>query len=105
MMSNVGNAQVYESNEQRTGKYDTQEHPAPYEAGQPNAHDQLDSRDNRSLHQTAAQAEKQLARDQSNPDSAIRPAEMHGNKPSRGAQVDKEIMEDEQEELRQKGRA
>jgi hypothetical protein len=84
MMSNVGNSQIYESNEQRTGhsSFD-KEHPAPFEAGQQNAHDHLDSRDNRQLYQTAAQAEKvdadrerdekQLAREQANPDSAIRP--------------------------------
>jgi hypothetical protein len=30
---------------------------------------------------------------------------MHGNKPSRGAEIDAEIQAEEEEELRRKGRA
>ena len=32
-------------------------------------------------------------------------AKMHGNKPSRGAEIDAEIQAEEEEELRRKGRA
>jgi len=33
------------------------------------------------------------------------PARMHGNKPSRGAKIDAQIMQEEQEELERKGKA
>ena len=33
------------------------------------------------------------------------PAKMHGNKPSRGAEIDAEIQAEEEEELKRKGRA
>jgi hypothetical protein len=33
------------------------------------------------------------------------PAKMHGNEPSRGAKIDAELQDEEEEELRRKGKA
>ncbi|KAF7977017.1 hypothetical protein HWV62_4962 [Athelia sp. TMB] len=126
MQSNVGNAQVYEANEQRTSKQDNQGAPS-YEAGQPNSHLDLDSkcvrrlkrancqanhagmliRDERSIGNRLAAAEKH-ERDAKREENAktiedpLAPARAHGNEPSRGAKIDAELKAEEEEELKRK---
>lgn len=58
----------------------------------------------------AAQADEE-ARDKDTPEVAAlkedptAPARMHGNEPSRGAKIDAQIQQEEQEELERKGKA
>ncbi|TFK56444.1 hypothetical protein OE88DRAFT_19561 [Heliocybe sulcata] len=106
MMSNVGNSQVYEAGDQRTSKGST-DAPAAFEAGQRNAHDQLDSKDERTLGNKLAQAEKvgqdekQRAKTTVDPTG---PAKAHGNEPSRGAQIDAELQAEDEQTFKQKGK-
>ncbi|KZT27522.1 hypothetical protein NEOLEDRAFT_92496 [Neolentinus lepideus HHB14362 ss-1] len=106
MMSNVGNPQIYEDGDQRTSK-GTTDAPASFEAGQRNAHDQLDSKDERTLGNKLAQAEKvahdekQRAKTKPDPTGAAR---SHGNEPSRGAQIDAELQAEDEATFKQKGK-
>jgi len=101
-MSNVND------NEQRTSKSGANE-PERFERGD-NAHHLLDGSDNMSLGNKLDKAElkerveEERAQEASTADP-VKPAQDHGNKPSRGAEIDKEIMEEEQEYLEQKGKA
>ncbi|THH05528.1 hypothetical protein EW145_g4729 [Phellinidium pouzarii] len=109
MMSNVGNPQVYNDDDQRTYKRgEDPSIPPRYEAGQENSHDLLDSKDQRSLSNrldAAVKAEndegERVQHARSTDPRA--PAEWHGNEPSRGAQIDAELKEDDEETLRRKG--
>lgn len=102
--------------------------PARYEAGQTNAHDIHDSkyvlycimitcivsdercRDSRGLFDRAEAEKKQEAQEEererelSNRDPTA-PAKAHGNRPSRGAEIDKELQEDDKLRLKEKGLA
>ncbi|KAI4194308.1 MAG: hypothetical protein LQ350_007843 [Teloschistes chrysophthalmus] len=81
-----------------------------YKEGQPNSHLANDSKDERSIANKLAREEKrqnepdqisQEARDsQSDP---TLPAKKHGNEPSKGAKIDAEIQQEEEEMLRKKG--
>ena len=81
----------------------------PFEIAPQDAHKRLDRKDERTHANALADAEKTAAVEraveekkkelQENPTLA---AEMHGNKPSRGAVKDKEIIEDEKELLEKK---
>lgn len=66
-------------------------------------------RDGRSHGVTAAVAaklEKEADKAEQERDrNPLHPAEKHGNEPSKGAKIDAEIMQDEDEELRRKGKA
>jgi len=83
-----------------------------YHEGKENSHDPLDSKDQRSIANKLAAAEH----DDEKPDAksketkltqkdATLPAKAHGNEPSRGAQIDQELREEEEEELKRKGKA
>jgi len=105
MMSNVGNPQVYEANEQRPNPGDNA--PGRFEGGQPNSHGLYDSKDERTNPNKIAQAEKAATEEDENSKTVtdpLAPARAHGNEPSHGAKVDAEIMKDEEEELRRKGK-
>lgn len=66
-------------------------------------------RDSRSLGNRAQQAEKH-EREQDEHDASktitdpLAPARAHGNEPSRGAKIDAQLQEEEEEELRRKGK-
>ncbi|GAM90150.1 hypothetical protein ANO11243_081900 [Dothideomycetidae sp. 11243] len=103
--SNVGNAGVYEANEQKA----VEEQPERFEEGKENAHQANDSKDERSI---ANKLERETKKDESNEESLetqqlkkdpTLPARAHGNEPSRGAKIDKEIMDEEAEILKKKG--
>ncbi|KAF9492192.1 hypothetical protein BDN71DRAFT_1451861 [Pleurotus eryngii] len=101
MLSKVGNPQVYNDGDQRTRKR--------CEAGKPNAHNDLDSKDNRTLSNRQASAEKIAQVEEANPnpreiDDPLKPARSHGNEPSRGAKIDAQIQQEEEEELSRKGK-
>ncbi|KZP29349.1 hypothetical protein FIBSPDRAFT_727689 [Athelia psychrophila] len=107
MQSNVGNRQIYEANEQRTSKQDNQAARA-YEAGKDNSHKDLDSKDERSIGNRLAAAEKHGRDEDENTKTItdpLAPARAHGNEPSRGAKIDAELQAGEEEELKRKGRA
>ncbi|KAG8919305.1 hypothetical protein FRC02_001755 [Tulasnella sp. 418] len=80
-----------------------------YAEGKPNAHSDTDSKDQRTLSNRLAAAQKAEAEEEESNDAEFKPptqvARDHGNKPSRGAVVDEEIMNDEAEYLKNKGKA
>ncbi|QDS73200.1 hypothetical protein FKW77_002922 [Venturia effusa] len=104
--SNVGSAQIYEGNEQKA----VDEQPERFHEGKPNAHNHLDSKDERSIANKLAREEQ---RDQEGSEEDIEtqrlkkdatlPAKAHGNKPSRGAEIDQELKEEEEAILKKKG--
>jgi len=103
MQSNVGNPQVYETR----GEKGADTNPARLEAGQANAHNQLDSKDERSLANRVAQAKKGDAEEKLHSKTVtdpLAPAQKHGNEPSRGAQVDAELQAEEEEQLKRTGK-
>ncbi|KAH7920947.1 hypothetical protein BV22DRAFT_1073139 [Leucogyrophana mollusca] len=110
MQSSVGNPQIYEDGDQRTSKQ-TDSNPRRYDEGQHHAHVDLDSKDERSLANRLAAASKHSRMNEStNPASdpeqdPLGPARAHGNEPSRGAQIDAELKREEEELLRNKGKA
>ncbi|KJA28388.1 hypothetical protein HYPSUDRAFT_129497, partial [Hypholoma sublateritium FD-334 SS-4] len=76
-----------------------------YEAGPAKAHIDTDSKDERSLANRLAAAQKHDANEGDNPNAVtdpLEPARSHGNKPSRGAEIDAEIQRDEEELLKKK---
>ncbi|KAI0714746.1 hypothetical protein C8Q76DRAFT_692771 [Earliella scabrosa] len=112
MMSNVGNAQVYENGDQRMSAADqraeVQRQKAELAEGQKNAHDIHDPKDSRSLENRARQ-EAVRERQQDREDRAktvtdpLEPAQRNGNEPSRGAQIDAELQREDEEMLAKKG--
>ncbi|KAI0080263.1 hypothetical protein K474DRAFT_1657971 [Panus rudis PR-1116 ss-1] len=109
MNSNTGTAQTYEAGDQRTWKdregsgLDN----ARYNEGQPNAHSDIDSKDQRSLSNRAASSVKG-EREEESKDVGLKdplaPARAHGNEPSRGAKIDAELQRADEEYLKQKGK-
>ena len=83
-----------------------------YAVAPDDAHKRLDRKDERShanaLADAAATEQKEKEADQQRQELAHDPtviAKSHGNEPSQGAKKDKEIFEDEEEELRKKEEA
>ncbi|KAF2672509.1 hypothetical protein BT63DRAFT_477271 [Microthyrium microscopicum] len=81
-----------------------------FHEGTSNSHQANDSKDSRSIANKLAAAEHEEAKD--DPKSrekklldqdATLPAKAHGNKPSRGAEIDQEIREEEEAILQKKG--
>ncbi|GAA5991123.1 hypothetical protein JCM10908_006547 [Rhodotorula pacifica] len=75
-----------------------------YEEGKENSHKALDSTDERSIANRLAAAEKaeKESSDEGNAYAGVGAAEAHGNKPSRGAQIDAELQKEEEELLAKK---
>ncbi|WVO17094.1 hypothetical protein L204_104781 [Cryptococcus depauperatus] len=76
------------------------------------AHSRLDSKDERSLDNVAADAERVLGlekRAQEQHEEALKHptaiAQAHGNEPSKGAKTDEELVNDDEEELEKKKQA
>ncbi|KAL7931022.1 hypothetical protein V8C35DRAFT_311042 [Trichoderma chlorosporum] len=108
--SNVGTSGVYEAGDQRNVKRSEMPHAERYNEGQQGSHVGLDSKDQRSIANRLAAAERRtepeddLETSLSKKDPTL-PAKMHGNEPSKGAKIDAELAADEEEYLRQKGKA
>ncbi|KAL2255286.1 hypothetical protein VTK26DRAFT_3684 [Humicola hyalothermophila] len=106
--SNVGNRQLYEAGDQRNPKATEAGSGTRYHEGTAHSHRNNDPKDQRSLADRAA-AEKQASSPQESRETTLQkkdptlPAKMHGNKPSKGAQVDAEIQAEEEEILKKKG--
>ncbi|KAG8847691.1 hypothetical protein FRB96_001423 [Tulasnella sp. 330] len=80
-----------------------------YNHGKENAHAPFDIKDSRSLADRAAasvkrEAEEDAATAEANSKPPTAAALDHGNKPSRGAEIDEEIQNAEEEELKDKGK-
>ncbi|KAJ4301716.1 hypothetical protein N0V90_003809 [Kalmusia sp. IMI 367209] len=112
--SNVGTSGVYEAGDQRNYK-DSEIQAAKAEnrfhEGKENSHLANDSKDERSI---ANKLEREAKRE-NEPEpmdeqsrlsqiDATLPAREHGNEPSKGAKIDQQIREEEEEELRRKGK-
>ncbi|KAM0797103.1 hypothetical protein BDR22DRAFT_864855 [Usnea florida] len=107
--SSVGGRGVYEAGDQRTSK-DSDNVADRYHEGQPNSHKANDSKDERSIANKLAREEKresepekiskEAAESQKDP---TLPAKNHGNEPSKGAKIDAEIQQEEEEMLKKKG--
>ncbi|EHA53368.1 hypothetical protein MCOR27_000824 [Pyricularia oryzae] len=82
-------------------------HPEPLQAGEQTSHNVHDPKDQYSLADRAnkEKLEEKEAKRQEEKEKDIRPtdiAESHGNKPSRGAQVDEMLEKEDEERLKQK---
>ncbi|TFB00726.1 hypothetical protein CCMA1212_007178 [Trichoderma ghanense] len=108
--SNVGARNIYESDDQRTVPQSELEKAQRYDEGQRNAHKSNDSKDQRSIANRLA-AEERRVEPEDDLDTArlhkdpTLPAKMHGNEPSKGAQIDAELMADDEERIKQKNKA
>ncbi|KAH8102502.1 hypothetical protein BXZ70DRAFT_786307 [Cristinia sonorae] len=103
MNSNTGTAQTYEAGDQRTSTHNAER----FDEGQVNSHSDIDSKDQRSLANrlaSASKADKEEEQKTSAPADPLAPARSHGNEPSRGAKIDAQIQEEEEEFLRRKGK-
>lgn len=109
MMSKVGNPQIYVDHEQRTSK--KTDHNLPKKNVPDQWHIDIEEKDERGIGETIAEAHKLSHREGSEGPGAdpkvnpLGPATFHGNEPSRGAKIDAEIMAEERDELRRKGKA
>ncbi|CAG9988240.1 unnamed protein product [Clonostachys byssicola] len=108
--SSVGQASVYEAGDQRNYKKSEINKSDPYNEGKENSHNILDSKDERSIANKLAAAERQgepeedLETKLGKKDPTL-PAKIHGNEPSKGAKIDAELQAEEQELLKNKGKA
>jgi hypothetical protein len=85
-----------------------------YEQGEKGSHKNIDSKDQRSIaNRLAAQSKEPDSSHHHNRDiqpeaelskqDPLKPAKLHGNEPSKGAKIDKELQEDDEQRLREKG--
>ncbi|EMR65417.1 hypothetical protein MGN70_013099 [Eutypa lata] len=110
--SNVGDRKVYEAGDQRNYKDSEIPGRPDYEQGKENSHLPNDSKDERSIANRLANEERKLNREEPQTEEAkaskqdpTLPAKLHGNAPSKGAQLDAEIRADEEATLKAKGKA
>jgi len=110
-MSSVGSAGVYEAGDQRNPPDSEKNQQQAYDAGMPHSHMPNDSKDERSIANRLANEERKGKDDEGTTstkkekteeqklgeDDATAPARMHGNEPSKGAKVDKELQDEEAE--------
>ncbi|KAJ6019287.1 hypothetical protein N7499_009549 [Penicillium canescens] len=112
--SSVGNRTVYEAGDQRNEPVSELQERARYAEGQTHSHQNLDSKDGRSIaNKLASQEHKKDPshhhNDVQNQEAELskqdptKPAKVHGNAPSKGAQVDAELQADDEQRLREKG--
>ncbi|KAK0749301.1 hypothetical protein B0T18DRAFT_445185 [Schizothecium vesticola] len=78
------------------------------EEGKPNSHIVTDSKDQRTIANRLAAAEsatepRQDKETEMGKKDPTAPAKMHGNEPSRGAEIDAEIQAEEEQILKKKG--
>ncbi|CAG1975961.1 unnamed protein product [Fusarium graminearum] len=110
--SNVGNRGVYEAGDQRNVSEAERkaEESDPYNEGKENSHNNLDSKDERSIANRLAAEEKKSESGDDTETAQLKkdptlPARAHGNEPSKGAKIDAQLQAEEEEELKRKGKA
>ncbi|KAK3191162.1 hypothetical protein K4F52_002748 [Lecanicillium sp. MT-2017a] len=107
--SSVGRAAVHEAGDQRNVPHSQQHTDPKFQEGEKNSHDNLDSKDERSI-ANRLEAEEKRKEPKDDPETArskqdpTLPAKFHGNEPSKGAKIDAQIEQEEQEILEQKGK-
>ncbi|KAI1843697.1 hypothetical protein JX265_008476 [Neoarthrinium moseri] len=107
--SSVGNSGVYEAGDQRNPKQSELHDATRFEEGKEHSHQANDSKDQRSIANRLAAEERKS--DEEDPQTkALKEdptlaAKMHGNEPSKGAKIDAEIQQEEEEYLKRKGKA
>ncbi|CEJ58716.1 hypothetical protein PMG11_07364 [Penicillium brasilianum] len=112
--SSVGNSQIYEAGDQRNEPQSVINERERYKEGVKGSHKNLDSKDERSIaNRLASQGNKPDSshhhNNVSNPEAELskqdptKPAKMHGNTPSKGAQIDAELQAEDEQRLREKG--
>ncbi|KAF1938404.1 hypothetical protein EJ02DRAFT_457914 [Clathrospora elynae] len=115
MSSNVGNPSLYEAADQRTvsDKHIEQEKKDNrFHEGKEHSHKAQDSKDERSIanklereSKREGEEEEKSLEDRQRDQDATLPARAHGNEPSKGAKIDQELREEEEAELKRKGKA
>ncbi|RHZ66514.1 uncharacterized protein CDV56_109118 [Aspergillus thermomutatus] len=108
--SSVGQPSVYEAGDQRNEPQSARNERERYHEGQRESHKNLDSKDERSIANKLASAEQHPNRATPyQPEAELSkrdptaPATLHGHEPSKGAKIDKELQEDDEQRLREKG--
>ncbi|KAH1654669.1 hypothetical protein KXX16_000989 [Aspergillus fumigatus] len=108
--SSVGQPSVYEAGDQRNEPQSVINERERYHEGQKGSHKNLDSKNERSIANKLASAEQHPNRNTSyDPEAELSkrdptaPATLHGFEPSKGAKIDKELQEDDEQRLREKG--
>ncbi|KAF8131519.1 hypothetical protein EV363DRAFT_1330280 [Boletus edulis] len=112
MMSKVGNPQIYEDHEQRPPKQT--DHNIPKKHVPDQYHIDIEQLNEREIGERIVEAQHQSL-DRAHGQGTLSPgadprvdplgpATFHGNEPSRGAKIDAEIMAEEHEELKRKGK-
>ncbi|GAA5957191.1 hypothetical protein JCM21900_004673 [Sporobolomyces salmonicolor] len=80
-----------------------------YEEGAANSHKNLDSTDERSIANRLAAAskadEEEKKAEKEGGAAPTAAARAHGNEPSKGAKIDEELQKEEEQELKNKGKA
>ncbi|OJD40184.1 uncharacterized protein BKCO1_1000179 [Diplodia corticola] len=111
MSSNVGSHNIYEDGDQKNYKQsELNTGEERFHEGQVHSHKALDSKDERTIANKLAREEKRqnepvpkdLEQVQYEKDATL-PAKAHGNDPSRGAQLDQELREEDEAALKKKG--
>ncbi|RHZ51946.1 hypothetical protein CDV55_102118 [Aspergillus turcosus] len=108
--SNVGQPSIYEAGDQRNEPQSVINERERYHEGPRKSHRDLDSKDERSIANKLASAEQHPNRKTPYENEAelskkdpTAPATLHGNEPSKGAKIDKELQQDDEQRLREKG--
>ncbi|CCX33358.1 hypothetical protein FPQ18DRAFT_376225 [Pyronema domesticum] len=108
--SSVGNPQTYEAGDMRDSKSTSKtNHDMSYREGKKNSHLDNDSKDQRSIANRMASAEKKGKEhnDDHNDDHKSKDprdaALKHGNQPSKGAKIDAELQAEDELRLQEKG--
>ncbi|KAJ6006004.1 hypothetical protein N7451_003948 [Penicillium sp. IBT 35674x] len=112
--SSVGNRAIYEAGDQRNVPQSEINERQRYKEGEPGSHKNLDSKDQRSIaNKLASQGGKPDPSHHHNNDvneeaelskqDPTKPAKLHGNAPSKGAQIDAELQAEDEQRLREKG--
>ncbi|KAB2579533.1 hypothetical protein DBV05_g2039 [Lasiodiplodia theobromae] len=111
MSSNVGSHNIYEAGDQRNyAQSELNTGAERFHEGQVHSHQALDSKDERSIANKLAREEKRkhepvpkdIEQIQYEKDATL-PARAHGNEPSRGAEVDQQLREEDEQMLKKKG--
>ncbi|EED13110.1 conserved hypothetical protein [Talaromyces stipitatus ATCC 10500] len=108
--SNVGSRQIYEAGDQRNPSQSEIRERERYKEGQSGSHLANDSKDERSIANRLGREEQRSRKDERpyDPEAELSkkdptaPATLHGNNPSKGAQIDAELKADDEQRLREK---
>ncbi|KAI9928155.1 hypothetical protein ASPWEDRAFT_107169 [Aspergillus wentii DTO 134E9] len=110
----IGNSAFYAAGDQRNPPKTETQHRAPYEEGQKHSHQNIDSKDDRSIaNRLAAQSRSDEPSTASgshyDPEAELSkknptaPAVHHGHEPSKGAKIDRELQMEDEQRLHEKG--